>query len=280
MSFRPKADDCGRKEHTLSGVDNATNQAARIVWDAWESARRIDHLPIGCRPCDRTEGYAIQAEVERLSGDDRAGWKIAATSAAGQQHIGVDGPLAGRLLARRLAAPSSSIDLSGNAMRVAEAEFAFRMAVPLPPREAPYTIDEVAAAAGTLHLAIEVPDSRYEDFTIVGAPQLVADMACAWRAAIGGATAIDWRTRDLDRHAVAAFRNGRLAAEGCGANVGGPLHALTWLANEVRAHAGGLRAGDVIITGTCVPPVPIAPGDRVRMDFGELGAIELAFTGS
>jgi 2-keto-4-pentenoate hydratase len=33
------------------------------------------------------------------------------------------------------------------------------------------------------------------------------------------------------------------------------------------------------MTGTCVPPVPIGPGDRVRMDFGELGTIELAFRG-
>lgn len=255
----------------------APAEAAAIIWEAWRRGECIDQLPIRCRPRSRAEGYAIQAEVARLSGQQVAGWKIAATSPAGQRHIGVDGPLAGRLLSGRLAAPGSSIDLAVNRMRVAEAEFAFRLAAPLPPRSAPYTLDEVAAATASLHLAIEVPDSRYDDVAIVGAPQLIADTACACWAAIGPASAADWRARDLDAHAVSAFRNGRPAGDGRGENVGGPLRALTWLANEIGAHAGGLRAGDVVITGTCVPPVAVVPGDRVRMDFGDLGAIELAF---
>lgn len=255
----------------------ATTEAAAILWETWRRAGRIDQLPVRCRPHGRAEGYAIQAEVARLSGQSVAGWKIAATSAAGQRHIGVDGPLAGRLLSGRFVIPGSTIELAGNRMRVAEAEFAFRMAAPLPGRSTPYTADEVAAATASLHLAIEVPDSRYEDCAIVGAPQLIADTACACWAAIGPAARVDWRARDLAGHQVVAFRNERPAGEGSGGNVGGPLSALTWLANEVGAHAGGLRAGDVVITGTCVPPVAIAPGDRVRMDFGDLGAIEAAF---
>ena len=57
-----------------------------------------------------------------------AGWKIAATSLAGQKHINVDGPLAGRLLAGRELQPGTPVPLAGNLMRVAEAEFAFTMA--------------------------------------------------------------------------------------------------------------------------------------------------------
>ena len=259
---------------------SAAAEAAAILWETWRQSRRIDQLPPRCRPRDRAEGYAVQREVARLSGQRVAGWKIAATSLAGQRHIGVDGPLAGRLLADRLVAPGSVIDLTGNAMRVAEAEFAFRMAAPLPPRSSPYSAADVAAATASLHLAIEVPDSRYDDFAVVGAPQLIADTACAWWAAIGPAVDAEWRARDLVRHDVAALRNGAPAGSGRGANVGGPLRALTWLANEVATYAGGLHAGDVIITGTCVPPVPIAPGDRMRMDFGDLGHIDVAFTRS
>ena len=72
-------------------------------------------------------------------------------------------------------------------MRVAEAEFAFRMGVDLPPRPQPYSVDEVLAAVATLHPAIEVPDSRFDDFTIVGAPQLIADNACAHLFVLGPA---------------------------------------------------------------------------------------------
>jgi 2-keto-4-pentenoate hydratase len=234
-------------------------------------------VPERCRPRDRAEGYAIQAELVRLSGQRVAGWKIAATSVAGQRHINVDGPLAGPLLANRLMRAGSVIDLRGNRMRLAEAEFAFRIAAPLPPRGSPYTIDEVKSATASVHPAIEVPDSRYEEVTVVGAPQLIADAACAWWATVGEIGVSDWRDCDLDAQPVVVFKNGRLVAEGRGENVGGPVRALTWVANELAAYGGGLRAGDIVITGTCVEPIPIAPGERLRVDFGDLGAIEATF---
>ena len=53
--------------------------------------------------------------------------------------------------------------------------------------------------------------------------------------------------------------------------LGDPRAALTWIANELRTVADGLRAGDVVITGTCVVPLTVKPGDRVRMNFGDLG---------
>ena len=251
--------------------------AAALLWDAWTQGTRIRSLPEDCRPRDRAEGYAIQGALVRLSGQRVAGWKIAATSVAGQRHINVDGPLAGPLLANRLVSPGSTIDLRRNRMRLAEAEFAFRIAASLPPRGAPYTIDEVKTATASVHPAIEVPDSRYEDVTAVGAPQLIADAACAWCATVAERGVSDWRGRDLDAHPVVVFKDGQLVAEGLGGNVGGPLRALTWVANELAAYGGGLRAGDLVTTGTCVEPVPIAPGERLRVDFGELGAIQMGF---
>jgi 2-keto-4-pentenoate hydratase len=252
-------------------------QAALILWDAWRQGIRIPSLPDRCRPRDRADGYAVQAELVRISGQRVAGWKIAATSVAGQRHINVDGPLAGPLLANRLASAGSTIDLRGNRLRLAEAEFAFRIAVALPPRGAPYTFDEVKSATASVHPAIEVPDSRYDDVTAVGTPQLIADAACAWWAIVGEIGPIDWRDHDLDGQPVVAFKDGRVVAEGRGENVGGPLRALTWVANELAAYASGLRAGDLVITGTCVEPIPIAPGERLRVDFGRLGTIEAAF---
>jgi 2-keto-4-pentenoate hydratase len=252
-------------------------EAAAILWEAWQRGTRLSSLPAHCRPRDRAEGYAIQSELIRISAQQVAGWKIAAMSLAGQRHLNVDGPLAGPLLADRLVAAGSTIDLRGNQMRLAEAEFAFRMAAPLPPRGSPYSCDEVTSAVASLHPAIELPDSRYADVTAVGAPQLIADAACAWRATVGEPVSLDWRGIDLDAHAVAVFKDDQLCAEGRGENVGGPLRALTWIANELAAYGGGLRAGDLVITGTCVEPVPVAPGGRLRVDFRALGAIDAAF---
>jgi 2-keto-4-pentenoate hydratase len=253
--------------------------AAAILWQHWQQSTRFDELPPHCRPGSRAEGYAIQAELARLSGQSVVGWKIAATSTAGQQHIHVDGPLAGALLSARALEGGARNSLSGNNMKVAEAEFAFRMAKPLPRRAQAYSVAEVLAAVASLHPAIEVPDSRYEDFTCVGAAQLIADVACACWFVIGPATRADWRGVDLARHGVNAYRNGALAGQGSGANVlGDPRSALAWIANELCTHCDGLRAGDVVMTGTCLTPVPVSAGDGVRADFGELGSLEVGFS--
>jgi 2-keto-4-pentenoate hydratase len=253
--------------------------AAALLWQRWRQSTRLDELPAQCRPGSRVEGYAIQAEVAKLSGQRVVGWKIAATSAAGQQHIRVDGPLAGCLLSARAVAAGASVSLAGNNMKVAEAEFAFRMGEHLPKRALAYGVAEVLAAVASLHPAIEVPDSRYEDFTRVGAAQLIADVACACWFAIGPATRADWRAVDLAQHGVSAYRNGALAGQGSGANVlGDPRSALAWIANELCTCGEGLRAGDVVITGTCLTPVPVSAGDRVKVDFGGFGALELGFS--
>ncbi|MBK5105392.1 MAG: fumarylacetoacetate hydrolase family protein, partial [Burkholderiales bacterium] len=148
----------------------------------------------------------------------------------------------------------------------------------LPRRAQSYSVDEVLSAVATLHPAIEVPDSRYTDFTRVGAPQLIADVACACWFVIGPETRADWRAVDLARHGVVAYRNGALAGQGSGANVlGDPRAALAWIANELCAYGEGLRAGEVVITGTCLTPLPVSAGDSVKMDFGEFGTLEVGF---
>lgn len=250
-------------------------QAATLLWQTWQAGGRLEALPVALQPADRAEAYAVQAEIAHLSGQAMVGWKIAATSIAGQRHIGVDGPLAGRLFQSRVLSPGATVPLTHNLMRVAEAEFAFRMAQPLPPRPQPYGVAEVMAAVESLHPAIEIPDSRYHDFARVGAPQIIADNACADWFVLGSASRAPWRTRDLAGHRVTMLRNGAIAREGLGAQVlGDPWVALTWIANELALYGTGLQAGQVVTTGTCVVPVEIVPGDRLVADFGDIGQVD------
>jgi 2-keto-4-pentenoate hydratase len=249
-------------------------RASDLLWEHWHGGRRLAQLPPHLRPRTRRDGYAIQARLEPRSSAPLFGWKIAATSAAGQQHINVDGPLAGRLLREKVFESGADLPFGANHMRVAEAEFAFRMGRDLSPRSEPYTVDEVVAAVDALHPAIEVPDSRFDDFTIVGAPQLIADNACAHLFVLGPPAPADWRDIDLVEHRVIGTVVGTVAREGKGANVlADPRLALAWLANELSALGMTLRANEVVTTGTCLVPLPIAPGAHVVMDFGRFGVV-------
>jgi 2-keto-4-pentenoate hydratase len=247
------------------------------LWRCSTDATRVPHLPPDLRPSTRADGYAIQSELATLFRQPIVGWKIAATSLAGQRHIGVDGPLVGSLMLDRVRPSGARVSLSGNHMRVAEAEFAFRFARDLTPRGRPYDRGEVLDAVGALHPTIEVPDSRFEDFARVGAAQLVADNACACWLVVGAA-ASDWRGLDLPAHVVEGLLDDAPVVTGSGANVlGDPREALAWMVNERCAFGSGVRAGDLVTTGTCIAPVAIAPGHRFRADFGALGSVEVTF---
>ena len=249
--------------------------ASNLLWDHWTGERRLDQIPEPIRPSSRAEGYAVQATLEQRSGAPLFGWKIAATSVAGQKHINVDGPMAGRLLRERAFDSGATVPFGANHMRVAEAEFAFKMRRDLTPQWGPFSVGEVVEAAGSLHPAIEIPDSRYNDFTVVGAAQLIADNACAHYFVLGEAAPESWRAIDLRAHAVKGEVVGKLSRDGVGANVlGDPRVALAWLANELSSLGITLRAGQVVTTGTCLVPLEIASGDHVRMDFGALGGVE------
>jgi 2-keto-4-pentenoate hydratase len=256
--------------------------AADCLWATWQSRQIIDELPASIRPASRDQGYAIQRLLERRTTKPLFGWKIAATSAAGQAHIGVDCPLAGRLLAERVRADGSVISLAGNRMRVAECEFAFRLARNLEPRPQGYVVDEVMAAVATLHPSIEIPDSRYRAFEKVGAAQLIADNACADLFILGAATTCNWRALDLFKLAVTATvgHSGQARHHhGLGAQVlGDPRVALAWLVNELSAIGVTLKAGEVVTTGTCVTPIAVAPGDELDAMFGPVGEVSARFS--
>jgi 2-keto-4-pentenoate hydratase len=253
-----------------------TRAAAALLFDHWQNGRRLAALPSSLRPTTRAEGYAIQAHLEERSALPLFGWKIAATSRAGQAHIGVDGPLAGRILAERVLQDGAAVPLGANHMRVAEAEFAFRMGQDLPPRKAVYDPDAVLAAVEALHPAIEVPDSRFEDFAAVGAPQLIADNSCAHLFVLGPPATIDWRGIDLAEHPVVGRVAGRIERQGKGANVlDDPRLALTWLVNELSQLGITLKAGQVVTTGTCTIPLEVEPNDELVASFGTLGEVSV-----
>ena len=262
-------------------VKNQIDAASDLLFQKWSALERIDELSLLLRPTSRLDGYAIQKALERHSASPLYGWKIAATSVAGQTHIGVTGPMAGRILCEKVISPHSEISLKSNLMKVAEIEFAFKMQRDLVPRSSAYIVDEVLEAVASLHPAIEIPDSRFNDFVTVGEYQLIADNACAHLLMLGDATGFDWRSMDLSSYIVEVKHcreEEQTALSGLGANVlGDPRIALTWLVNELSRIGVTLEAGQVVTTGTCLTPIQVRSGDRIEADFGVLGQISASF---
>src|SRR6201989_3231992 len=90
--------------------------ASQTLHEHWRAGTKIGVLDDWDRPTNRADGYAIQAAIERYSTTHLFGWKIAATSEAGQKHINVAGPMAGRILSETGIAEGGTAAMKGNAL--------------------------------------------------------------------------------------------------------------------------------------------------------------------
>ena len=259
-------------------MTDAPELAAQILSDHWLAREAIGALPDSCRPATRAEGYGVQALWPARIGRPIGGWKIAATSVAGQRHIGVDGPLAGPVFASRVWADGATVSLTGNRMRVAECEVVFGFDRAIEPRRQPWTRAQALAEVARVMPGIEVPDSRFLHFERAGQAQLIADCACCHEMLLGRPAAALDRLDDLAALPVQARLSDGRRFEGVGANVlGDPVEALRWFLDEMSAVGQGIEAGHFLTTGACVTPIAVEPGQVLQADFGWLGAMSVRF---
>ncbi|MBZ5678179.1 MAG: hydratase [Acidobacteriia bacterium] len=259
--------------------------ASKLLAQARISHKRLPELPAAVRPKTPGEAYVVQdGLIDQLLahyGGSVVGYKVACTNVTAQRQLNVDAPFCGRLLSAFFFESPARVDASKFFMRVVEAEFAFEMARDLPPISTPRSRDEIATAVKGVLPGIEIVDSRFDDWTTIGAPSLIADNACnaAW---VKGRPGTDWQslwqTSDLATQAVRLTVNGKVAREGTGRNVlGHPLNALEWLVNSLSARGLGLKAGQFVTTGVTTEVYMAERGDRIMADFGPVGSVDLDF---
>ena len=254
--------------------------AAHLLAHARINMQRMPHLG-AFRPHTEEDGYHIQRELVRHLcvhfGGDVIGYKIACTNELARKLLNADHPFFGHLLAGTTHASGATLDPSQFFMRVMESEFAFQMARDLSPAAAPHTREQVADAVGGVLPGIEIVDSRYDSWTEVGVPSLIADNDChgAW---VRGSLIKDWRAIDLAAQQVKLLVNGEIKGTGTGeAVLGHPLNALHWLVNAMNQRGMTLKAGQYVTTGVTTDIYMAQPGDQVQADFGAVGAVEVSF---
>lgn len=194
-----------------------------------------------------------------------------------QQFLGIDHPCAGGVFATRVFHESVALSFDSLLHPGVETEIAVVLGRDLPPRGAPYTVDDLRGAVSAVAAAIEIVDDRWEDYRRVDTPTLIADDFFNEASVLGPLRPFDG-TLDLGALRGVTRVNGVEAGRGTGADVlGGPLNALAWLANHLAARGPGLRAGEFVSTGSVVQTQWIARGDRVEIEIEGLGRCAARF---
>jgi 2-keto-4-pentenoate hydratase len=254
--------------------------AAQIIATNRRNRARLRSLPAELAPRDEAEGYRVQRAVHDLLlpyAGAMVGYKIGCTSAVMQQYLNIPHPCGGGVFAKGVHDSGASLQLRDYVRVGVECEIAVRLGHDLPPAQAPFTAETVARAIEAYHPAIEIVDERYADWASLGAATLVADDFFAAGCVLGKPVARS-AAPDLLSVVGRAIVNGAEAGRGTGADVSGhPHNPLVWLANHLAQEGRGLRAGQIVLTGSLVKTIWLDAAATVTMDLSGLGAVEVRF---
>ncbi len=259
-------------------LSDATREGlAAALAEAEES--RIPTTPLTDRHADIdvVDAYEIQLiNIRRRvkAGAKVIGHKVGLSSEAMQQMMGVDEPDYGHLLADMEVFEDVAVPAGKFLYPRVEVEVGFILADDLP--GAGCTEDDVLAATAAFAPSIELIDTRIKDWKI-GLCDTIADNASSAGWVLGKERV---SPKDIDICGIDAVltRNGEVVAEGrSDAVLGNPVTAVAWLARKVDSFGVRLRAGDIVLPGSCTRAIDARPGDEFVADFTGLGSVRLSF---
>lgn len=211
---------------------------------------------------DAAEAYALQAAVQAQIGAI-GGWKVGASGEAFT---------CAPLPAATVVPSPTRVEQAGCPDRGVEAEIALRLGADLPPRDTPYGRAEVLAAVASAHPAIELLQSRFQDVDAVEKLSALAD-ALSHYGLVWGAPIPDWRSIDFAAETVRVTVNGREVKRSRGNPAGDMGRLLVWLANTGARWAGGLKAGQIVTTGSWTGKDTVPESGHVVVSFDQCGSV-------
>ncbi len=255
-------------------ISPAREFVLRETADVLLAARRtntpFEELPEALKLATEEEAFYVQDVMAEAYGPI-GGWKI---GARGPEGVPFFAPMPKAWMGEN----GTLFSGTTHRLRGTEAEIAFQIGEDLPPRATPYTRDEVIAAIGGCHPAIEVLESAYTDPMAVPRESMMADMQIHGGFVAGPAIA-DWQTIDWAAEKVTLLADGVVRVENTGSNPGGSdlLRLLVFLANEGAGRTGGLKRGDWVTTGSWTGVTWAGGGAEVVVEFSHSDRVSLQF---
>jgi 2-keto-4-pentenoate hydratase len=227
-------------------------EAAKWLFEAHRLRQAFAPIP-GRRTNDRlTQAYDIQdmfvGMLESKDGEP-VGYKIGLTTARMQEMCGIDQPIAGVVLAKRVHHSPAEVDLADFVRLGVECELAVRLSHP-PANPGHATVDEIKNAILDVAAAFELVEDRRADYRALDVHSLIADNS--WNGGI-----VLGKPKPLkevsDLRGVLTINN-TVADQGSTRDVlGHPLNAVAWLSRHLADRGKALKSGDWVMTGSVVP---------------------------
>jgi 2-keto-4-pentenoate hydratase len=203
------------------------------------------------------------------AGEAPLGWKLGMGVPAAMAKIGTDAPLVGYLLAPARVDDGGTVSLDGWSNPKLEPEIAVHMGADL---AAGASRSDAEAAIAGLGVAIELVDldpDADDPEAILAADIFQRHVLLGPVVEGAGAAGVSARIE----------HNGDEAATTADATdaTGDPVDLVRHVADTVGAAGETLRAGEVVICGSVVPALDVAPGDTIEVRLDPLGSLTVSF---
>jgi len=256
--------------------DAAAQRAAENLLAAHRANLPFKRLGPPDRPAAIADAYDIQEKyvaLLRREHGEVAGYKVGLTSAAMQAFCGIDHPIGGVVLAKRVRQSGAVVRRSNFGRLGLEFEIAIRIKSDVPVTDIPYAADMIRPHIDGVGAAVELVDDRSADYANLDVLTLVADNS--WNAGIVlSEFATTWP--DLESVAGRATSDRAAIGEGHGRDIlGHPFHSVAWLATQLASRGVGLKAGQVVMTGSVMKTVFPTEDANYRFDLEQIGFVEV-----
>jgi 2-keto-4-pentenoate hydratase len=245
----------------------------RLIEAFWQARQQGIYFPpayFGKLTVDQS--YRVQLgliERRRAAGERQIGWKVGLTAPAIQQQFGFHEPVFGCVLDSK---PSGHVFAAADLIAPGfESELCMRLRVDL---SGTVSLEEARAAIDIVYPSLEIIETR-GPFTEQIALAL-ADNAQQKTVILGAPSALPADPASIEARVTV---NGTQVATGTGdAVLGNPLNSIVWLAGKLGAYGRGLKAGEIVMTGSFTRQFPIVPGDQIETTFSGLGVVTTAMS--
>lgn len=243
---------------------NANTELATLLVAARRSNTLTEGLPA---PRSVADAMIVQAQVVKMLGEGIAGWKISLHPEFG--------PLQGALLASVTRPSGTQWEFRApEGICGIEVEIGLRLSRDLPPGN--YTREQVVAAISGMTIGIELVRSRLKTFATPFLPFLADSLGN--EGYVLGEAELPFRALDLPSHGCIVHLDDQVLYDApCNPALGDPVDVLVKGANAQADRSGGLRAGQIITTGTLCGLVPVDRPGRMSAEVTGIGRVTITF---
>lgn len=252
-------------------------QAADLLYSEYSRKEPYSLMKSELSPTSESEAYEIQnAFMQRRAQDagGYAGYKIAFTTKVMQERIGATQPVFGRILSDAVYNSPASLAAENYVNLAVECEVAIKMGRDIASHNGTIEKETVFDAIEYLQLAFEVIDIRES----VSENSLIQSIATNIHGAgvVLGQSVTNWRELDISSARCELKLDGVSVGTGQASDVDGhPAKPMVWIANAINSMGGSLKKGDIVITGSMIPPVEVESGTKVSLSMDLFGEITL-----